>query len=192
MRKRSLILYVLLLMFWIVISGEMDIKHILIGALLAVITVWFWHDLGPRLPGIPTMKELVYLSYCLILLVSYVIYSNIGVAKTLLFSGKPVDPVFAVMEPPLETNWGRVLLAICITITPGTVVIDVDPDKGRFIVHALTHETAMSLFYWRIIDKIKNLEEYSRRGTEHDLDTGRTHDLDSLGTSKGNHRTDRH
>jgi NAD(P) transhydrogenase subunit alpha len=138
MRKRSLILFVLLLVFWLVISAEMDLQHILVGMFLALITVWFWQDLGPRLPSMPSAEELLRLGHCLVLLVGYIIQSNITVAKTLLFSGKPVSPVFVEMETPIRSNRGRVLLATCITITPGTVTIDVDPETGRFIVHALT------------------------------------------------------
>ena len=52
-----------------------------------------------------------------------------------------VDPVFMVLDPGLNTNWGRVLLATCITITPGTITVDIDPETGHFIVHALTEQT---------------------------------------------------
>ncbi len=193
MNKRSLMVsFILLLVFWIVISAEVNQQHILVGAFLALVTVWFWQDLGPRLPSMPSSGELLCLGRCLLLLVMYVFQSNITVAKTLLFSSPPVRPVFVVMEPPIKSNWGRVLLATCITITPGTVTVDVDPETGRFIVHALTEETAISLFYWRIIDEIKNLETWRQRRAAHVVDTGRTYDLDSPGTLASDYRTNSH
>jgi len=157
------VLVALLLTFWVVISGEVDLQHIIVGAFLALITVWFWKDLGPRLPSMPFVVELLRLGHCLVLLIGYVIQSNIAVAKTLLFYSPPVNPVFVLMQTPIKSNWGRVLLATCITITPGTVVIDVDPETGRFIVHALTEETAIDLFDWRIIYRIKDLETWRQR-----------------------------
>lgn len=192
MRKRSLVLFALLLVFWVVISAGADRQHILVGALLALITVWFWHDLGLRLPSMLSAEELLRLGRCLVLLALYVIQSNITVAKTLLFSSPPVSPVFLVMQPPIKSNWGRVLLATCITITPGTVCIDVDPETGRFIVHALTEEIAISLFYWKIIQEIENLESCRQRRMEHVVDTGRTYDPDSLGTLPSDYRADGH
>lgn len=156
--KRSLILFGLLLIFWIVISGEVDLQHILVGALLSLLIVLFWRDLGSRLPGTPNIKELLRLGYFLLLLVGYIIQANFAVAKTLLFSNPPAKPVFMVLEPSIESNWGRVLLATCITITPGTVTVDVDPDTGRFIVHAINDKTGIDLLYWRIINEIKKLE----------------------------------
>lgn len=179
MGKRSLALFSILLVFWLIISGSLSWQHIFAGAVLALITVWFWHDLGPTLPRLLSTGELVQLGRCLALLVYYIIQSNISVAKTLLFNVPRVSPVFAVIEPQLETDWGRVLLATCITITPGTVTIDVDPSSGRFIVHALTDETAISLFYWKMIDEIKKLENYRQRRTAHVVDTSGTYDPNS-------------
>lgn len=192
MRKRSFILFVLLLVFWLVVSAKADLQHILTGAFLALITVWFWQDLGPRLPSILSFKELLHLGYCLVLLVPYIIQANIAVARTLLFSSPEVSPVFVEMQTPIKSNWGRVLLATCMTITPGTVTIDIDPETGRFIVHALTKEMAMDLFYWRIIGVVDNLETLIQRRAEHVVDISGTHDLDSPGAVESNYRADSH
>lgn len=193
MPKRALMVsFIALLIFWLVVSTEVSQQHILAGVFLSLLTVWFWQDLGPRLPSMPSAGEVLCLARCLVLLVLYVIRSNIDVAKTLLFSSPPVSPVFVVMQPSIKSNWGRVLLATCITITPGSVSIDVNPETGQFLVHALTEETAGSLFNWRIIDEIRNLETWRQRRAEHVVDTGRTYDLDSPGTFTGDYRTDSH
>ena len=133
MSKRSLILFVLLLSFWLVISEKADFQHILVGVPLALITVWFWQDLGQRMPRLPHVGVLLHMGYFLVMLVGYIIQSNIAVAKTLLFSSSPPKPVLMVMEPAVKSNWGRVLLATCITITPGTVTIDINPETGQSI-----------------------------------------------------------
>ena len=193
MRKRSLVLFGLLLVFWLVISAEVDLQHIFIGAILSLLIVLFWQDLGSRLPNTPNIKELLRLGYFLALLVGYIIQANIAVAKILLFSDPPTKPVFMVMEPSIESNWGRVLLATCITITPGTVTVDVDPETGRFIVHALTEKTGIDLLYWRIINEIKKLEACcTQRGTEHVVDNGGTNGIGYFGTSTSDYRSNSH
>lgn len=163
MNKRSLVLCAILLIFWLVISAEADWQHILVGTVLALATVWFWQDLGPRLPRLLSGTELLLLGHCIMTLIRFIIQSNIAVAKTILLSSPPVGPVFVVMRPPIESNWGRVLLANCITITPGTVTVDIDPETGQFIVHALTEEAAHGLFDWQIIQEISNLESWGQR-----------------------------
>ncbi|HHY14912.1 MAG: Na+/H+ antiporter subunit E [Bacteroidales bacterium] len=192
MSKRSLALCILLLAFWLVAAGSLSWQHIAAGLVLAFITVWFWHDLGPQLPRLMSWGEFVQLMRCLALLVYYVLQSNITVAKTLLFNVPRVSPVFVVMEPPLKTNWGRVLLATCITLTPGTVTIDVDPKTGQFIVHALSDEMAISLFYWKLIDEIKTLETYRQRRTAYVVDTGGAYGPDSRSALAGDSGTDSH
>ena len=148
-----------LLIFWIVISGKADIQHVFVGALLSLLIVLFWReDLFSRLPGTPNIKELLYLGHFILLLVGYIIQANISLAKTLLFSDPPAKPVFMVLEPSVESDWGRALLATCITITPGTVSVDVDPETGRFIVHALTEQTGIDLLHWRLISVIHKIE----------------------------------
>ncbi len=192
MGKRSLILFVLLFLFWIVISGSMSRQHLLAGAFLALITVGFWHDLGPRLPSMFSLGELMRLGRCLLFLVVYIIQANLSVAKTLLFSQPRVSPVFVMMRPALQSNWGRILLATSITLTPGTVTIDVHPETGQFIVHALTEEAAISLFYWQMIAKIRDLETYRRRRGKDVVDTGGIDDSNSSGAFEGHYGADSH
>lgn len=192
MRKRSLLFCALLLAFWLVVSGEVDPQHLLAGAVLAILTVWFWQDLGPRLPRLLSGGELLLLGHCLLALVRFVIQSNISVAKTILLSSPSVGPIFVVTRPPLESNWARVLLANCITITPGTVTVDVDPKTGQFIIHVLTYKAAVELSNWQIIREIRHLESWKQRRAQHAMATDRSHDIDSVRALAGNHRSDSH
>jgi multisubunit Na+/H+ antiporter MnhE subunit len=186
--KRSLLLFILLLAFWLMLSAAADGQHLLVGALVALISVWFWQDLGPRMPGVPSAWELLRLIYCLILMVGWIIQANVSVAKTLLFSLPPAKPIFLLMEPNLRTNWGRVLFATCITIAPGSLTVDVDPETGRFIVHALTQETGIDLLYWRLIDEIIKLETKMERGTKHVVAASGANGSDSPCVTAGNDR----
>lgn len=162
MSKKTLFLFILLLSFWLVVSAQIDLEHILVGSFLSVLLVWFWHDLGARLPGRFSWKGFLHLLYLLVLLIGYVIMANLAVAKTLLSRKKEINPVFIQMNTHIQSDWIRVLLALCITITPGTVTIDVDPETGWFIVHALTEDIGRDLLYWRLIDSIAELESYSQ------------------------------
>ncbi len=163
MSKKALLLFILLLAFWLVISAQIDLEHILVGSFIAVLLVWFWHDMESRLPGQFSWKGFLHLLYCLALLVGYVITANLAVAKTLLSRKKEINPVFIEMNTHIQSNWIRVLLALCITITPGTVTVDLDPETGWFIVHALTEDMGRDLLYWRLIDRIGELENYLHR-----------------------------
>lgn len=191
MYKRSFVSFAVLLIFWIVISTVVDLEHILVGIFLSLITVWFWKDFNPKLPSMLSPTELLLFARCILMLIGYVISSNIEVAKTLLFSNRTVTPIFIEMDLGVKSNWGRVFLATCITITPGTITVDFDPETNIFTVHALTIETAESLYHWRIITEIKNLERIVQRRRAHVLDTGRIHVSNSSSDVKSNNRTNR-
>lgn len=191
MHKQSFISFASLLIFWIVISVAVDLQHIIVGIFLSIFTVWFWQDLNPRLPSIMSPRELLLFCRCIVMLVGYVIKSSIDVTKILLFSNLSVSPVFLQMKPGVKSDWGRVFLATCITITPGTVTIDVDPETNIFTVHALTREIGEGLLYWRIITEIKKLETLVQRRKANVVDTGRIHGSNSISAIEGDHRTHR-
>lgn len=189
MNKRSLISFAFLFTFWIVVSGVVDLQHIIVGIILAALTTWFWKSFNPRLPSVLSFRELLLFGHCIIMLVVYIIKSNIEVAKILLFSHEEVSPMFMELELGMKTNWGRVFLATCITITPGTVTVDFNPERNTFTVHALTRENAESLYHWSMITEIKNLERMVKRREAHAMDIGRIHDSNSISPTKGNNRT---
>lgn len=190
MRKRSLISFASLFIFWIVISEAMDLQHIIIGIIISLLTVWFWKDYNPKLP-IFSPRELLLFGRSILMLIGYVIKSNIEVAKILLFSNQSVTPIFLEMDLGVKTDWGKVFLATCITITPGTITIDIDPETNIFTIHALTIETATSLYYWRIITEIKNLERMVLRREANVVHTSRIHVSNSGGATEGDNRTHR-
>lgn len=191
MRKRSFISFFLLLVFWFVISQAISLQHIMVGIFLSLFTVWFWKDLNPKQPSILYPRELLLFGRCIIMLVGYIVKSNIDVAKTLLFSDLSVGSLFLELQTDIKSDWGRVFLAICVTITPGTIVVDFNPNTKIFAVHALTRETGVSLYYWRIITEIENLETLVQRRVNRVVDNGRTHGSNSISTPKSNNRSHR-
>ncbi|HHV44453.1 MAG TPA: Na+/H+ antiporter subunit E [Firmicutes bacterium] len=163
MGKRSVVLFALLLIFWLVVSAEADLQHLLVGSVLALLTVWFWRELIGRWPQFNSGKELLYFARCLLSLFMSILESSVMVAKTVLLTKPAADPVVLVFRPPLTTNWGRVFLANSITIAPGSVTVDIDPDTGVFTVHALTKEIADGVVAWKLIPEIRDLELLSQR-----------------------------
>lgn len=182
-RKKSFILFIFLLVFWLVISGTTDIEHIIVGIILSLFTAWLWSDFNPKLPSILSPFELLLFGKCIIMMIWYVIKADIDVAKILLFSSKSISPTFLEIDFGIKSNWGRVFLANCITITPGTITVDIDPETNIFTVHALTEESGLSLKNWRMVTEIKNLERLVQRRKTHAMDNGRINDSNSIGSN---------
>lgn len=67
-----------------------------------------------------------------------IVKSSIDVARRVLSPSMPISPTVFEVQSSQQTAVGRVVFANSITLTPGTVTMDVDGD--RFRVHALSRE----------------------------------------------------
>jgi len=70
--------------------------------------------------------------------------ATIDVTKR-VFGILPVDPRIIEFDTTLRSDFALVTFANSITLTPGTITIDVDPERGIYIVHAIAKEPADSL-----------------------------------------------
>ncbi|NLL47727.1 MAG: Na+/H+ antiporter subunit E [Firmicutes bacterium] len=158
MYKRQIVLFVALLLFWLLLSSEYDAQHIITGIVLAALVTWFWRDVSDLLPSQSLMKRFPATARFGLALLWEIIVGNYVVAKTILFNGSKLESGVVTFRPDLRTSWGRVILANSITLTPGTVTIDVNPDTGVFMVHGMTRSLREGLADGRLVRRIQALE----------------------------------
>lgn len=70
--------------------------------------------------------------------------ATIDVTKR-VFGTLEVDPQIIEFDTTLRSDFALVTFANSITLTPGTITIDVEPEMGRYIVHAIAKGPAESL-----------------------------------------------
>ena len=71
------------------------------------------------------------------------IKSSLEVARVVLTPSLPISPTLVELRTDEPSDAGKVILGNSITLSPGTVTIDVDDDK--LLVHCLTREGAQEL-----------------------------------------------
>src|SRR5690554_4215440 len=159
MRKSHLILFTALLLFWLAMSSVWDFQHVLIGAVLAFFVTWYWRELANYVPSkVWSLSTFWLFGHFVVLLGWEIILANLVVARNIVFNTPSLEPDFVHFNPPIKTEWGRVLLANSITLTPGTVTIDVNPDNGEFMVHGLTQAMRNEVLSNNLISVIQKLE----------------------------------
>jgi multicomponent Na+:H+ antiporter subunit E len=89
-------------------------------------------------------------------LVWQVFLANLHVARRILDPGLPIHPSVIRVKPGQKRDLGRVIYANSITLTPGTVSIDID--ENEITVHALTRETASDLESGEMDRRVTRLE----------------------------------
>jgi multicomponent Na+:H+ antiporter subunit E len=151
-----------LFLTWALLSGHFDAAHLGAGAvaslLVAAATARLWElppDVGPA-RGRPFAdlrwgRALLYLVW----LVREIAVSAAQVAYLVLHPRLPIDPGLVRFRATLPHTLARLTLANSITLTPGTVTLEVDRDD--FLVHALIPASAGSLGAGRMQNRVAAL-----------------------------------
>ena len=143
-------LAVILFAFWLLLSGNTEIKFLTYGVLTALMTTWITYPLllipnetGTRkyfLLGVNPLKLVFYLFW----LFWQLVLANLDVLRATVRPEIEIDPRVVRFRYQADHPMAKVCLANSITLTPGTVTIDVAED-GVFTVHALTAGSADGL-----------------------------------------------
>lgn len=83
--------------------------------------------------------------------------SSWDVSRRILHPRLPISPTLVRFKPTQTTPLGLVIHANSITLTPGTISVEVAP--GEFLVHALTAEGAAALAGSEMDRRVAALEE---------------------------------
>lgn len=89
-------------------------------------------------------------------LVVEIVKSNLHVARVILSPSLPISPRLVRTKATQTTDLCQVIYANSITLTPGTITLDVR--DGAFLVHALTEETASGVESGEMDAKVTWLE----------------------------------
>lgn len=135
---------ILLFVFWLLLSGLYDPLLIGLGLASVGLTVF----LVKRMNVINHESYPLHLSAQFPAFIVYIfreiVLANIDVIKRIMsFSSTAISPQLLEIPLPQKTDLGRVIYANAITLTPGTVSVELTKDK--VIVHALTKEAADEL-----------------------------------------------
>lgn len=136
-------LALVLFALWLLLSGHYVPLLIGLGALsvLLVVTIALRMDVVDR-EGHPihlSPKALLYWPW----LGWEIVKANLDVARRILDPRLPISPIVIRLKASQKSDLGRVIYANSITLTPGTVSIDIDGEHIE--VHALTREAAQAL-----------------------------------------------
>lgn len=143
-----LVTFVIMFLFWLLLSGFFDAFHITAGIICSAIVALISYDLFVKEGGLARDKFfrlLLYIPWEL----WQIVLANFDVAYRVLHPKMPIDPRIIEFETTLRSDFALVTMANSITLTPGTITILVDPEKGKFWVHAIAKSPADAL----LVDK---------------------------------------
>jgi multicomponent Na+:H+ antiporter subunit E len=146
-QKKYIILALVLFLFWLILSSSFAIESVVFGLIASIAVTLYSKDIifDEEETSLYKFSGLVQLVRFIWHLILEVIKANIGVVKIVLDPSLPISPRFVVVEIPdkLKKDLNKVLYANAITLTPGTLTVDI-LEEG-YLIHALTQDAASGL-----------------------------------------------
>ena len=135
--RNGTILFIVTFLLWLLLTGSLAPAEIVAGLLTAGVVTLVSQSRIMLLSGLrltPT-APLHFLAYLRVFLVALV-RANLDVARRVLSPSLPIHPGVVQIRTGLRSDLGRLLLANTITLTPGTLTVDVEGD--HLLVHWIT------------------------------------------------------
>ena len=160
MSKHIIYLIIILSAFWLLLSGYYYKINLLILGVLSIALVIY---LSLRMRVHVHKSQPLYFPISSILrywcwLFIEIFKSNIAVAKMIINPKLPIKPKLKIVYSKHESEIGRVIYANSITLTPGTVAMNVSLNKG-ITVHALHNDSIVELEAGEMHDRVTQVEK---------------------------------
>lgn len=129
---RHLVTIAGLVFAWCALWGTVSVANVVSGVLVSLLVLG--SGVGTAGRGGIRIGPLV--KFGLLVLIDLV-KSSFTVAWEILTPTDYTEEAIIAVEAPLDTRQHLLLLVVAVTVTPGTAVIDTDPDNGTLYVHVL-------------------------------------------------------
>lgn len=132
----------MIFILWIMLSGHFSVLFLSLGLASCALVVWLTDRMNLHtgaLEQAPNLwKALQYTGW----LAREIFLSNLKVARLILDPALPARPVLFWAPASQGTDAGRVLFANSITLTPGTISIEISKTGKQILVHSLHEDFA--------------------------------------------------
>lgn len=139
-----LFLFATMLLLWILLTGSLAVEELIAGLIVAAVVSLISAPYISIFDGIKyspmgLISVFTYLGYFFIALIR----ANFDMARRVLSPSLPISPELLEVETRLESKLGQMLLANSITLTPGTLSVELRHNK--ILVHWIAAPEGISL-----------------------------------------------
>ncbi len=150
--------FIILYVFWIVLSGRFDYLHLSLGIIACAIVAHASHDLlftGKKTQKVHTqiirfVQYLPWHIYQILIAGIYVTYLALHPRMSTL-----IDPHIMRFKTKLRKDLSLMTFGNSITLTPGTITVLIK--EGNFYVHAIDKKTGEDLLTGEMEDKVAHV-----------------------------------
>jgi multicomponent Na+:H+ antiporter subunit E len=120
---------IVLFIFWLAYTSSLQPEEVLTGLIASLVIAFFTYDIfTDRGFSNNIFKTTAILLAYIPVFLWEMIKANIDVAKRVINPALPINPGIVAMKTKLKADAGKMFLANSITLTPGTLTVDIIDD----------------------------------------------------------------
>ena len=134
---------ILLAVNWALLSGQFNLENLVADFVIGFLLLWTLRQSFGQTDYFPKVRNAIsfFVSF-----IWEIVRSNLSVARTVLFEPlEKINPAFLSIPLEAKTDAEIALLANLITLTPGTLSLDVSTDRKVLYIHTLDVEDVDAL-----------------------------------------------
>lgn len=134
MRKITLTIFSFVIWFLLVwpfdpITGKLELQSVIAGVIVAIfVGLLFGDKIARKLPLSRVFSRIFWLLVYIPMFFWYVVVANLDVVYRVVHPDMPIHPGIVKVKTTLTNPAGRAMLANSITLTPGTLTVDIVDD----------------------------------------------------------------
>jgi len=133
--KSRIVVFILSVLVWILITMVFSIPSLVAGIIVALITAIFAGEMLIVTERKFRLKRVWYTLEYLVKFIWELIKANFHVAYIVIHPLLPIKPGIVKVRTKLKRDSALTMLANSITLTPGTLTVDIDVDNQILYVH---------------------------------------------------------
>ena len=140
--KSRIILFALGFFVWVLITFSLDPQHLIVGFFVALLVSFLTGDFFVSRPHLfKHFERYSWFLYYVPVFLWQCLKANIDVAYRVIHPAKPIKPGIVKVKTSLKSDTALTFLANSITLTPGTLTVDIDKEKGILYIHWICVQT---------------------------------------------------
>ncbi|MCD7738448.1 MAG: Na+/H+ antiporter subunit E [Lachnospiraceae bacterium] len=151
-------MYILFFIMWILFNGSITLEIVAFGLVIAAVIYWFvckFMDFSVR-KDIMIIRQSFRMIEYLGVLAWEILKASVVLCGIILNLYQKPEPVLVTFHADLKTEMARAVLANSITLTPGTITVNLE--ENEFTVHCLDKSMARGLdssVFVRLLEKME-------------------------------------
>ncbi|WP_078379229.1 Na+/H+ antiporter subunit E [Sutcliffiella halmapala] len=130
----QILINIIIALTWMFLKNDWSFPSFFVGYFWGVVIIFMMRRF---IPGRFYFERIIAIGKLFYLFLRELLLANIQVIRDILRPKLDIKPGIFAMPTELKSDWEITLLSLLITLTPGTVVMDISDDNKVLYIHAI-------------------------------------------------------